>query len=160
MAAPAPIPRIAPDGFRLDDGYQTLITFGVLPGLDIWEKEAQPPGIDGGDPIDTTTMHNDSYRTNAARKLKSLTEHTIVAAYDPCAYVDLLTMVNVVDEITVFFPDNSTLSYWGFIRSVEFSPLVEGEQPEMTITVVPTNYDACNCVEAGPVIDCNGTCTC
>lgn len=160
MGAPVSIARLTPTGFRLDDGYQTLISFGVLPGLDIWEKEVQPPGIDGGDPIDTTTMHNEDYRTMAPRKLKILSEHTITAAYDPCAYVDLLTMVNVVDDITVFFPDNSQLSYWGFIRSVEFSPLVEGEQPEMTITVVPTNYDACNCVEAGPVIDCNGTCTC
>lgn len=160
MAAPSPIPRLSPSGFRLDDGYQSLITFGLLAGLDIWEKDVQPPGIDGGDPIDTTTMHNSAYRTNAPRSLKSLTEHTIVAAYDPCAYVDLLTMVNVIDEITITFPDNSTLAYWGYIRSVELSPMIEGEQPEMTITVVPTNYDCNDCTEAGPVIDCNGTCTC
>lgn len=160
MGAPVAIPRTTPDGFVLTNGHPTFISFGILPALDIWEKEVQPPGIDGGDPIDTTTMHNEEWRTMAPRTLKTLSEHTVTAAYDPCAFADLNNMVNIVDNITVHFPDNSTLAYWGFIRTVEFSPNVEGEQPEMTITVVPTNYDACNCVVADPVIDCAGTCTC
>lgn len=160
MAAPTTTARTTPDGFRLDNGHQTLITFAFAPGLDFWEKEVQPFGFDGGDAIDTTTMHNVIYRTKSPRNLLDLTEHTVVGAYDPCVYVDLLQMVNVIDSITITFPDTSTLTYWGYIRLVEVSPLVEGEQPEMTLTIVPTNYDACNCVEAGPVIDCNGTCTC
>ncbi len=160
MAVPVAIPRISPTGFRLDDGYQTLLSIASQSGLDIWEKEVTPPGMDGGDPIDTTTMHNADYRTMSPRQLITLTEHTVVAAYDPCVYEVLLALVNVTDNFTVTLPDNSTLSYWAFIRSVEFSPHVEGEQPEMTITIVPTNYDDCNCVEAGPVMDCAGTCSC
>lgn len=160
MAAPTTQTRLLPTGYRLDDGYQTLIAFSELPTLDIWEKDVQPPGIDGGDAIETTTQHNADYRTMAPRQLLTMTEHTITAAYDPGAYSELFSLINVSQMITVIFPDGSTLDYYGYIKGVEFSPLVEGEQPEMTITVVPTNYDCDNCVEAGPVMTSNGTCSC
>lgn len=162
MAAPGVATRVSPNGagFKLDDGRVALIAFASNNSLLIWEKEVQPPGIDNGDDIDTTTMWNEDFRTHMPRQLNDLTEHTIVAAYDPCVYTDLLALTGVCDNITVYFPDNSTLSYWGYIKNVEFSPLVDGEQPEVTITVQPTNYDCCNCEEAGPVMDCAGTCTC
>lgn len=160
MAAPVAIPRVTPNGYRLDDGHQCLISFGDLAALDVWEKDVQPPGLDGGDAVDITTQHNEDYRTFAGRNLVTLSEHTVVAAYDPAVYADLVTLLNVTQNITIYFPDNSTLAYWGFIRQVEFSPLVEGEQPEMTITITPSNYDCANCVEAGPVVDGNGTCSC
>ncbi len=48
---------------RLDDGYQTLIEFAENPAIKLWEKSVTPPGIDGGDAIDTTTMlHGPSSR--------------------------------------------------------------------------------------------------
>lgn len=158
MAAPSPIVRVAPSGFRLDEGYQALITVGTLPGIDLWEKDVGVPGIDGGDPIDTTTQHNSIYNTKSPRVLKELTPFTVVCAYDPCVFTDILGLVNGNDSITITFPDTTTLAFWGYIRSAEFAPMVIGEQPEVTITIVPTNYDPNNCVEAGPAIDCNGTC--
>lgn len=160
MASPVAIPRVTPAGVRLDDGHQALISFGTNASLPIWEKDVGIPGMDGGDPVETTTQWNEDYRTFAPRQLVTLTEFQVVAAYDPCAYEDLLALINVVDNITIYFPDTSTLAFWGYLRLVEFSPLVEGEQPTLTLTITPTNYDACNCVEAGPVLDCNGTCTC
>lgn len=158
MAAPVPSTRVAPTGFRLDDGFVAKLIFETDEGLDIWEKDVGIPGIDGGDPIETTTQHNVFYRTFAPRQLDTLTSFQVVAAYDPCVYADLLTKVNVNQTITILFPDTSTLAFYGYLRSVEFSPMVEGEQPEVTLTIQPTNFDPANCVEAGPVVDCNGTC--
>ena len=164
MAAPAVITRENPFGnraaFKLDDGYRSTIAFASVPGLEIWEKEVQPPGIDNGDDIDTTTMWNENYRTHMPRQLNDLTESTVTGAYDPCIYNNLLVLAGSCENITITFPDLSTLSFWGYIKTVEFSPLVEGEQPEVTLTIQPTNYDCCNCVEAGPVMDCTGTCSC
>lgn len=158
MAAPTATPRGTPPGFKMDDGFQSFITFEGLPQLNIWEKDVGVPGIDGGDPIETTTMHNEVYRTMAPRSLVTLTPFQVVAAYDPCAYDDLIAIVNIEKTVTVTFGDTSTLAFYGYLQTVEFAQMVEGEQPEVTLTIVPTNVDPDECVEAGPVIVCNGTC--
>lgn len=158
MAAPTPTVRGTPPGFILNDGFPSFIAFASIPQLLIWEKQVQPPGIDGGDPIDTNNMHNDEWRTMAPRALKTLSPFTVVAGYDPGAYTELEALVNDPEAITVIFPDTSTLAFWGYLQKVEFSPMVEGTQPECTLTIVPTNYDPDNCVPAGPVLDAHGTC--
>lgn len=158
MAAPAAVARGTPDGFLPQNGFGSFITFPTIPQLNIWEKDTGVPGQDGGEAVETTTHHNVTYRTFAPRSLVTLTPFQVVAAYDPCVYDDLLTLININDNITITFFDSSTLAFWGFLQSVEFAPLVDGEQPELTLTIVPTNWDPDNCVEAGPVLTCNGTC--
>ncbi len=152
MAAPQTTARAAPAGARLPDGYQTLYAFERAPTLSVWEKSVKPPGIDGGDAIDITTMHNLDFRTMAARALKTLTQSTFKGAYDPNAINQLMELINASGSITVHYPDGSTLSFFGFLKSVEFDDLVEGTMPEGTFTVVPTNYDPVNHVEAAPVL--------
>lgn len=141
-----------PTGIHLSDGYQTLIAFARKPGLLVWEKDVQPPGIDGGEQIPQTTMHNLVWRTFAPRSLKTLMEHTSTCAYDPYVYPELVELINEPGSITVRFPDGSTLSYYGYLKKAEIKPHVEGEQPEMTLTIVPTNFDPVNRVEAAPVL--------
>jgi hypothetical protein len=158
MAAPVATPRGTPAGLKADDGFGAFITFSGLAQLDIFEKDTGVPGLDGGDPIDTTTHHNVAYNTKAPRSLVDLTEFQVTAAYDPCVYDDLLAIVNIEKTITITFPDTSTLAFFGYLRAVEFAGLVNGTQPELTLTVVPTNVDPSDCTEAGPVVVCNGTC--
>jgi hypothetical protein len=158
MAAPALTARITPTGFKLLDGYQALIAWSSEPGLDVWEIEVQPPGIDGDEQINTTTMHNEDYRTFSPRSLKTLTPHQVVVAYDPSSWENLNGLINFNDAITVIYSDGSTLSFWGYLKSVEFQPMVEGEMPRATLTIVPTNWDDDNCVEAAPVMVSNGSC--
>jgi hypothetical protein len=137
----------------MDDGYSTKIAFALDPDVSFWEKTVQPPGLDGGDEIDTTTMHNTLYRTMAARALITLTEHSITAAWDPNVYNNIISnLINAEGSISEHFPDGSTLTYYGFLKTFEPSEHSEGEQPEATITVVPTNYDPVARVEAGPVL--------
>lgn len=152
MAAPSASARVDPSGIKLKDGYSSLITFARDTNAALWEKTVTPPGVDGGDAIEQTTMHNDDWRTFAPRSLKTLTEHTFTAAYDPVFYTDVLSLVNFEDTITVTFPDGSTLAFFGYLKMFEPGELVEGEQPEATVTIVPTNWDSANDVEAAPVM--------
>lgn len=158
MAAPAHFVRLSPTGFRQEDGHPTFITFSENLALNIFERDVQPPGIDGGDEINTTTQHNEDFRTFAPRSLKTLTPHQVVAAYDVIAYSELFVMVNQRQTITITFPNGSQLSFFGYLKTVDPAALVDGEMPLMTLTIVPTNYDPVNCVEAAPVLTAVGTC--
>lgn len=152
MAPPATTARIAPAGIKLDDGFSTQVAFAKDANVSFWEKTVQPPGLDGGDAIETTTMFNAAWRTMGARQLKTLTEASIVAAYDPDVYNNILALVNVEGDITVHFPDGSTLDFFGYLRVFEPQDCEEGAQPEANITIQPTNFDPVNFVEAAPVL--------
>lgn len=153
MAAPADTTRGTPTGLRLDDGYSTKLAFARDPTICFWEKTVKPPGVDGGDAIDTTTMHNTTYRTMAARALITLTESSLTVAYDPNVYNTIITnLLNQEGAITVHFPDGSKLSFFGYLRTFEPNDCAEGEQPTATINITPTNYDPVNGVEAAPVL--------
>lgn len=152
MAAPTPTARGTPAGIKLKDGYSSKLTFAANATLSIWEKMPKPAGMDGGDPIDQTTMHNVAWRTAAARSLKTLTPFTCKFAYDPNCYSQLNSLINVETTVTQSFGDGSTVCYFGFLQKVEFDELQEGKQPEGTATICPTNFDPVGKVEAGPVI--------
>lgn len=158
MAAPVATARQAPDGFMLRDGHVSKFTMSSIPDVELWETDVQPPGLDVGEPIDISTQHNVAFRTMAPPSLVTLTPHTIVAGYDPIIYTFLLAVMGIEQTFTVTFPSGQTLAYYGYVQSVEFSPLVENEMPLATLTIVPTNFDPVNCVEAGPVLTGSGTC--
>ena len=153
MAAPATTASSTPAGIHLSDGYSTKIAFERDPDVSFWEKTVAPPGLDGGDPIETTTMHNATFRTMRPRALYTLSEMTTTVAYDPNVYNNITdNLLNQEGSITIHFPDGSTLDFFGYLKAFEPSDHEEGSQPEATITIVPTNYVPTNNVEAGPVL--------
>ncbi len=127
---------------RMDDGFATLIAFAEDSDVQMWEKEVTPPGVSGGGENDTSTMRNTTWRTKSPKGLKSLAPASAVVAYDPAVYDEIVAMVNVNQAITVTFPDDTTLVFWGWID--EFTPgaSVEGEQPTAEVTIIPSNQDA------------------
>lgn len=149
---PSPTARQTPAGIKLEDGHSTIITLAADPDVSLWEKSVTPPGIDGGDAVEQTTMHNVTWRPMAPRRLKTLTEMTFTAAYDPDAYNQLVGLINVETTVTVRFPDGSTLAFYGYLKSFEPQELSEGEQPEANCSIVPTNADPVTGAEAGPVL--------
>lgn len=153
MTAPSPDTIGTPGGIKMDDGHRTVIVFGLLSTAKFWEKEVTPPGLDGGDAVEQTTMRNTTWRTSLPRALATLTETTITAAWDPESYNDIVdTLLNKNGTLTVIFPDGSTLAFFGFLRLAEPQSFVEGEQPEIQLTIEPSNIDPVSGDEEGPVM--------
>ena len=135
----------------MGDGYQTTIDFSsslmtsdALTLTLMEEKEITPPGIAGGGANDASTMRNATWRTMSPKSLRTLTPVTIVVAYDPALYDEMVAMINVNQLIRIEFPDGATLDFWGWLD--EFTPgaSVEGSQPTATLTIIPSNQDADN----------------
>ena len=154
MAAPVADDIGTPGGIKMDDGHQTVIVFNLLTTAKFWEKEVTPPGLDGGDAVEQTTMRNVQWRTNLPRALITLTEATITAAWDPDALNQIKTsLLNQNGTITIIYPDGSTTAFFGYLRLAEPQAFVEGEQPEIQLTIQPTNLDPATGDEEGPVTD-------
>lgn len=151
MTAPSATVRQSPAGTDMPDGFSAKITFEDDPDISLWESSVTPPGIDGGDAIEQTTMHNTTWRTFAPRSLKTLSESTFEAGWDAWAYSQLIAMINVNQVLTVTFASGDTLAFWGFLRTFTPSGLVRGEKPMATCAITPTNRDDAGNEEA-PVL--------
>jgi hypothetical protein len=152
MAAPTPVALGTPTGVKLKDGYSSRVAFSLNASIELWIKSYTPPPMDGGDPIDQTTMHNLVYRTKAPRGLIDSGMATLRCAYDPNCYSSLLALINREGTITYWFGDASNVSFYGYMNKFEPQELTEGSQPEATVSIVQTNWDNVNKVEAGPYI--------
>lgn len=152
MAAPPTTARATPAGIKLDDGFSTVIAMAGDPDISFWEKTVKPPGIDGGDAVETTTMHNTVWRTMSPRALRTLTECTFTAAYDPGVFDQIVNIINYEQGFTIHFPDGSTLDFYGFLKNFEPQDMSEGAQPEASITISPTNQDPTSGAEEAPVL--------
>jgi hypothetical protein len=135
---------------RIDDGHPTTIEFASAPTLKLYEKEVTPPGVEGGGANDTTTMLNSAWRTKSPKKLKSLSEASFTAAYDPAVYDDIVTLLNDNQLITITFPDGATLAFYGWLDVFAPNRIVEGEQPTAEATIIPSNQTDAG-VETAPV---------
>lgn len=140
-----------PTGIKMCQGYATVVNFGTKPSLAFWAVSVTPLGLDGGDAIDCTTMHSVTFREHDPRSLITTTDMKIEGFYDPAIWADLLALVNKIDTITIFFPDTSTLAFFGFLRQAEYGALKEGETAMMTLTVVGTHRDPVAGTLAPPV---------
>lgn len=150
MGTPAVTSRVTPAGTKLHDGYSTKVAFAADPDVSFWEKNAQPPGLDGGDAINQTTMHNTTVETMAAAALIKVTESKLTVAYDPKVYDQIFALINTNGAITVRFPNGDKLSFFGYLRTFEPQSLERGSQPEAQITIQPTNVDPADGSEALP----------
>lgn len=127
---------------RLDDGYQTLVSFAANPNVLFFEKTVTPPGVDGGGEVDTTTMLNAVYRTRNPKALITMTNTTVTVAYDPAVYPEVIALVNVNTLITITFPDGDTLAFWGWLNKFQPGEHTEGEQPTAEVEIIPSNQNS------------------
>lgn len=141
MAAPTTTSRSTPVGTALTNGLSTKIAFAADPDVSFWEKTVTPPGLDGGDAIDCTTMFNTSVVTMLPRTLKTATDLSVTVAYDPVVLDQILALINVNTDVTVHFPNGDTWDFYGFLRVFQPQEHVRGSQPEAQITITPSNAD-------------------
>jgi hypothetical protein len=152
MAAPTVTARSTPAGIPLTEGYQILFAFERDPDISIWEKTVKLPSIDMGDPIDISSQHSVEWIPMVSAALATLGEITISGSFDPNAYNQLIAMKGINQSCTLHLPDGSTIAFWGYLKKVEGPEGKKKEQPDLSITVQPSNYDPENHVVAGPVI--------
>lgn len=138
---------------RLDDGFSTIITIANLPNVKLYEKDVTPPGFSGGGPIDTTTMRNSNWRTMAPKSLKSLSALTATVAFATEALNDIQNQLGINQLVIVTFPDNSSLSFYGWIDEFTLGKFTEGEQPTATITIQPSLRHPTTGAETAPDYD-------
>lgn len=134
----------------LTDGHPTLIGFELAPSIKFKPKTVKPPGWDGGGPNNTTTMLNNSLETQQPKKLKKMTNSTASCAYDPQVLDDIRNIVNVLQLITVTFPDGSTWAFYGWLDKFEPGVHRGGEQPTADVTIESACQNA-SYVETNPV---------
>lgn len=149
MTAPTPTTRVAPVGTRLGDGYQTLVTIAADTDISFWEISATPVGFEGGDKVDTTTMHNVTWMTGEPQTLIDTTPMQIKAAYDPVVLDQLVSILNQKTTITFTYPNGDQDAVWGWVRSAVRDEITRGQMPTMTIVIESGNTDTSG-VEAGP----------
>lgn len=133
----------------MEDGFKTLIDFGQSTTT-FKEKSVTPPPLQGGGANDVTTMRNTRYRTKAPKKLLDVGEVQCNGEYDPACYSEYVSLMQVNQLITLSFPDDSTVAFWGWLDSFAPGASSEGGQPEATITIIVSNRDAAG-DEIGPV---------
>lgn len=151
MGAPSATERSTPGGKKLKDGFSSKLTCALDTDIEFYEKSVQPPGMDAGEAIETTTMHNVTYRTFTPRKLVTLTQININAAYDPAVYTSIVAVIGEETTWTVEFCDGSTIAFYGFLKSFTPEAMEEGTMPMAALVIVPTNVDSAG-AEAGPTI--------
>ncbi len=150
MGIPPTSTRGTPGGVALGDGYQTLIAFENDLVVAFFEKSVTPSGLDIGDKVDTTTMHNVTHRTSISRSLIEGTDGGAVVAYDPLVLDEIVALLGVEQGITYNYSNGDKWDFWGFLKSFIPSEISEGTHPEATIVIVVTNTDPSDGSEAGP----------
>jgi len=140
-----------PNDVRMDDGFSTIITIANLPSVKLYEKEVTPPGMTAGGAIDTTTMRSNAWRQMSPRQLKTLSPMSATVAYATEVIPQVRDQLAVNQLITVTFPDDSILEFYGWIE--EFTPgaFTEGEQPTATLTIQPSLTDPSTGLTVAPV---------
>jgi hypothetical protein len=148
MAAPTPTVRSTPSGIKLRDGFGGLITLAIDPDIEFWEITVKPPALMGGDPIKSTTNHNDNVHTKRPRTIQDRGNIQATVAYDPKCMASAKAAINVETTVTKTWPDGSTLAAYGYLKDFDPQNMQEGELPTANIEIVLTNWDPVNHVEA------------
>lgn len=132
------------------NGFSTQISLSALAfTATVVEKTVTPPGIEGGGPINITNMRNLRWRTQVPKSLLTLKNLLLTVQYDPAFYGAHPAVMQVIQLVTIQFPDASTLVFWGWMEDITPQELKEGEEPLANWVICPSLYH--NGTEVAPV---------
>jgi hypothetical protein len=150
MAAPTANARSTPTAQKVDQGFKILISNSANLAVNFWEIEVTPQGVDGGDPINTSTQFNNKYHTKRPRALINAMGGKMKGQLCAGTRHEAEAMINIEGTITEHYPDGSTYAYYGYFKDVKFDAFKEGEKPTAEIEIIETDWDYVNSLEAGP----------
>ena len=119
-----------------------VVTFAGDPDIELFEKMVTPPGVDNGEPVDTTTMHNVDVETQAPHGLNKVTSAGMVVAYDPLCLTSILARCGVEDDITYHYPDGSQWTDRGWLRSFKPNQVERRKQPDAVCVIESSCTDS------------------
>lgn len=144
---------------KLADGFKTLIAITGISAL-FEEIEVTPPELDAGGVIDQTTMRNNRYRTNLGKALITLGPVSVTVAYDPAVIGQMHNILGSNRHIQITFPSGATLSFYAVVNKFSPEALKEGERPQATLELIPSNMStAATPLEIAPVFATGTTAT-
>lgn len=138
-----------------DGGPRALMVFASNPKLAIGITEFQPPGIQGGKPIDVTTQLDVIEVTDPLNGVREMgvqvhypateimiTEMSFSCQYDPIVYSELPPVINCPnDYCTAYLPNGGFLLMWAFIESFIPDMFAKAKHPSAKCKVSPSNLD-------------------
>jgi hypothetical protein len=127
-----------PVGNKIGDGFPIILTFANNPTLALWWKTVKPPGMQGGEAVDDTSMYNVAYNTFNPRKLKKLTPVTSTAQWDEDQYNAYFDQINKNQLISVTFPSGRVIQFWGYLQNFDPNEMSEGNDTTAAVTIMPT----------------------
>jgi hypothetical protein len=115
-------------------------------------KSIQLLGVDGGDPIDATTLANTDFMTKQPQTLKEMMDFSFTCQYFADDLTKVLTEVNKLQSLSITginpgFSEN----FWGWLKSYEPRESGKGEEATASGTVVVACMDT-NGVEQSPTV--------
>lgn len=146
---PTATTRLTPVGLPQEDGHSTLITFLADPDVSFWEKIVQPFGLEGGPPIEQTSMHNVAFTTKRAQHLIDVEAGASEVSYKGAIYDQIKALINTETVITYKLPDNTKWCKHGYLRSFKPTRNSKGNQPMANIVIEAINLDSAG-AEFGP----------
>jgi len=154
MPAPSLVQFHTPGGVQMPDGFSTKVVFALMPTCPFWEITPQIGGIDGGELIKISSMRNTLWHTAKFRTLLKAEDTEVKVSFDPRLYNEVkANLINRNTTVSEWFPDGSTLTYFGGLRKMGKMSMSEGELPTTDITISKTNIDPSdNQTEYGPVM--------
>ncbi len=114
-----------------------------------------PPGWDGGEAIDTTTLGNVKYRTKMAPTLIDIGAMSFTAEMDPAKIHD--APINLPGVIVITIPDIGTWTLQGYLKSITGDQMQVGERATCSGEIVITNTGSDGATETGPSWSSTGT---
>jgi hypothetical protein len=139
-------------GVQMPDGFSSKIVFALYPTCPFWELVPKFGGVDGGAPIKLSSMRNTLWHTAAARTLLMAEDTEVEVSFQPDLWNKVVShLLNQNGSVTEWFPDGSSLSYYGWLGKLGQMSMQEGELPKCGITIHKSCRDASG-NEVGPVM--------
>jgi hypothetical protein len=129
----------------LTNGFRTIIQMTQpTNGLVLREKEVQPTGYDLGGAIETTTMRNNTFITQAPKSLAKTDDMVLQCQYDPAVLAQILAVLGVTQVMSTIFPDGTLWNFWAWLESFKPASLKAGEFPLAEVKILLPNASNVN----------------